>query len=1367
MSITWVAAGSFGSAGTAGGASPGLPSGWQTGDILILFCETRDGLGASSPAGWTALSSSPQFANTGTGTTNTALEVLWKVATASETAPVIGDTGNHCGAIIHAFRGVDTANPINVTAGSNETTADQTAVLPSVTTTVANTMVVLAASSATDTGTSRYSGWTNGNLTSLSERSDNSHTLGDGGGVAVATGLKATAGSTGTTSATAATGTAKGLITLALTPASTGGGGSGTITEDASSPAVVHTDGTTPISTASFIPPSGSLVVAMVSGGWGNSASTVSVKDSSSGTNWSGFSNPDTIVDSQAFYGIAGVFYKYFVTSPGSITVTASFTNLSNGEMLAVKVLTGVNPTNPIGATAAQDFGASTGTFSLNLTPTVSGSRVYGAVNFNDTADTAVSPNANTSTIQYYYSAGNGTAMWAFQGTSPTDGSTTTTYAGTLDAGQESGGAMQLVEIVPQVITGTTYNINLSDSVGLSDTSSVANLNTLDTGDTEGLTDSLSIDYTPGLSESTSDSLGLYDDLDLNLGPETHPVGGGALTEDASSPVSVHSTGTGPLTTAAFSPPANSLVVALVAGGWSLNSTNTATVSDSLGGANWSIIQTSSTGQYNGCSAIAYKYFVTSPGSISVSASFANLGGMCELSVKVLTGADVADFIGATATVDISTNTTDFTAPLTTTRAGSRVFGVVQNNNTGNALTLNSNTSAIDHFFDSSQFSDICSFQNASDTVTPSTVTFGATAPNTDGSGSITLVEILPTAGSSDVSYYVDYEENALLTDDLTIDLQESGTHVNLTDAEALSDSAGTVLSGIFTEPDSESLTDEISTSNNVPLAPSDAQGLIDSALYTQETSVSETDSEGLADSLASTQEFDYSAQSVESLTDTLTVQLMSSGEVRFSEAEALTDSLDVFHHQTGPLNFSDTEDLSDFLTTTQNYYLDLGESVGLVDDFSLSTPNGTFQSDIIGISDSLTLELIMPHSSPGFGEIAIDRFYVIERETAKEGNDGKLSISGQESSPPTTVNLVTFLHGQISGLEEGRLVPVVFRDKAERDGYYVVGNSSSSLTDYQDEVAAADWEIELDRMGSDTEVDIQSRLTGVVRVNDFSLTGQRWHAPAQVHYAYYTGSTIPSFVNRASSYGTMKVYLDVPDNSSPKWGCPVANYKGGRVKLLDELEVTVENEVEGVDRRLSTDTWSLDNGLVKIKPGSTGSLDIQTFSGLSWHSKQVDVQVDGTTVSSWSGANLLRNDLEQIVLRLVAQPDANSPGRTTLDLTLRRGSRFVEGYLQNSSSATLTVQSHTSEGTRTATTGSGYVTATSNDSNGNRFVAGSSRTFTDPTRGGVSASNTTKMDFFWGSVVGGGSAQTGDTAVDLRNQYIGCMSELTYAVRR
>lgn len=407
-----------------------------------------------------------------------------------------------------------------------------------------------------------------------------------------------------------------------------------------------------------------------------------------------------------------------------------------------------------------------------------------------------------------------------------------------------------------------------------------------------------------------------------------------------------------------------------------------------------------------------------------------------------------------------------------------------------------------------------------------------------------------------------------------------------------------------------------------------------------------------------------------------------------------------------------------------------------------------------------------MPHSSSGFGEVRLNRIYLVEKENAKEDVDGKLSLEGQESSPPTTVALVTFLHGQVSSLQKGVVMPVTFRDKNERDGFYTCTNATSEIKNYQNEVATTNWTVELLRGGSHTECDLQSRLTGAVRQNDFSQTGERWHAPAIGHYSYQTGlNDVSSWVDRTSADGTIRVYRAIPASQHPKWGCTPTNYYGGRVRITDTLEVSTENEIEGTEHQLSTAGWSLSNGLVNVTAtASAGIIDVQTYSGGSYHSNLWSIQRNAVNVQAWQSVSILRNTFEHCVIRLTANI-VNAPGRVTVDLSLKRGSRFVEGYFQSSSSTTLKVVQTNTTASSSAT---GYVVKTTNDADGNRPIVGTSRTPTyDTVNGGISKASTTSLDFYLGCVVSATSPASGDAAADLQNQYIGTLPEATYLVRR
>ena len=212
----------FGTAATGTTSiAPSLPTGYAVNDIFLLFVETANQT-VTTPSGWTIVTNSPQGTGTAGGTSATGLSVFWKrAASTSESAPTVTiSSGNHAIGQIMAFRGcVTSGNPWDVTAGNVASTASKSVSIPGATTSVNNCLIILAVAYATDTTTPQTSAWTNANLTGVTEVVDNATATGNGGGFGVATGLRASAGNYGTTSATLSTSSVQGRMSIALKPA--------------------------------------------------------------------------------------------------------------------------------------------------------------------------------------------------------------------------------------------------------------------------------------------------------------------------------------------------------------------------------------------------------------------------------------------------------------------------------------------------------------------------------------------------------------------------------------------------------------------------------------------------------------------------------------------------------------------------------------------------------------------------------------------------------------------------------------------------------------------------------------------------------------------------------------------------------------------------------------------------------------------------------------------------------------------------------------------------------------------------------------------------------------------------------------------
>lgn len=197
--------------------------GWPThevNDYAFLVCETNGGgsVTLSSAEGFAEITNSPQ-ADAG-ATLHTKLAVFSHRASGSSmTGPTIDTPTNHAIAFIVTVRGVNTTTAIDATAGSDTGGTDSTSVtIPGLTTTVDNCLVLAFCSAGTDTASAQFSGWTNASLASISEAADEFTTVGGGGGIGVAAGVKSSAGAVSATTATLAGSSGQARICVAVRP---------------------------------------------------------------------------------------------------------------------------------------------------------------------------------------------------------------------------------------------------------------------------------------------------------------------------------------------------------------------------------------------------------------------------------------------------------------------------------------------------------------------------------------------------------------------------------------------------------------------------------------------------------------------------------------------------------------------------------------------------------------------------------------------------------------------------------------------------------------------------------------------------------------------------------------------------------------------------------------------------------------------------------------------------------------------------------------------------------------------------------------------------------------------------------------------
>lgn len=226
-----------------------------------------------------------------------------------------------------------------------------------------------------------------------------------------------------------------------------------------------------------------------------------------------------------------------------------------------------------------------------------------------------------------------------------------------------------------------------------------------------------------------------------------------AIAEDGSTPavVTASANSTGVITTASFSPPANSLLVVMVNVGFASAGSGIAsvTISDSVSG-------TYTAGPFLGDSAadnsgIWFRFLSSAPGSITVTATNSNHPAAgYQLAVRVLTGAASSQGAGAgagSATHTGTPATTAVTSAITTTVTGSAVY-VAACGNAGDTFTAAAATTLISNFTDGTDAEVLGAGRATSLTGSPGSTTLGFTSSGTVKFSWVAL-EILPSTGTT------------------------------------------------------------------------------------------------------------------------------------------------------------------------------------------------------------------------------------------------------------------------------------------------------------------------------------------------------------------------------------------------------------------------------------------------------------------------------------------------------------------------------------------------------------------------------------------------------------------------------------------
>jgi hypothetical protein len=196
---------------TATNCTPTIPT-HAVGDLLIAFVATQNET-PNTPSGWTAVPG-------GTVTANGArITAFYRIAeSTSETDPTFNFTTNHVYAVVLTYRNAHVTHPFHASAIACSVASSSIGTICGLGTLVDDCLIVQAVAWNPDNAGPLASAESNGSLGSFTERHDGGTDLGNGSGLIIYDGTKASAGAVDVASFTSAAGSTWAQLTLAIAP---------------------------------------------------------------------------------------------------------------------------------------------------------------------------------------------------------------------------------------------------------------------------------------------------------------------------------------------------------------------------------------------------------------------------------------------------------------------------------------------------------------------------------------------------------------------------------------------------------------------------------------------------------------------------------------------------------------------------------------------------------------------------------------------------------------------------------------------------------------------------------------------------------------------------------------------------------------------------------------------------------------------------------------------------------------------------------------------------------------------------------------------------------------------------------------------
>lgn len=379
-------------------------------------------------------------------------------------------------------------------------------------------------------------------------------------------------------------------------------------------------------------------------------------------------------------------------------------------------------------------------------------------------------------------------------------------------------------------------------------------------------------------------------------------------------------------------------------------------------------------------------------------------------------------------------------------------------------------------------------------------------------------------------------------------------------------------------------------------------------------------------------------------------------------------------------------------------------------------------------------------------------------------GQDLRLQYKAHASTLATTIWARQELDAQ-----EGVVVPVSWSDDPAFDGYFLQGRVRVRGDQRMLSLAGTGeflLIVDLEKIGSVSEVLMQSILTGAVRANDhaYATETEAFLAPPRLFDGFQPAGT--STMTRATAAGNITIVRGVGLEDHPRWGLvDVADFyqagcfvnAGGFVRA-------------GMWAPHDPTGWEIGNELVRVTDHATaGRITVEFHDGTAFRQYDLSLQVGAAALNAWKyGPTIIENRPERVLIRLDTDR-ASGIGLQSLYLGLRRGSRVLEAKLTSDITQAWRVQTLAEIGTTTGPP-TGTMMRSADDGNGHRWLLGSPTTstftLTSPARMDIDTAAKTYR-FMWSLIHTAVGPAAGDDHSHLWGQYMAHIAERVRAVRK